>query len=89
MKESITPAKLLDKGEPNDRYGYYWWLATVDGMPMYYCRGYHGEYVVVIPQERLIMVRTGMKWEEHNDVGHPKDVFEYTEIARAVAAEKP
>lgn len=86
---SITPAKLMDKGEPNNRYGYYWWLATVDGMQMYYCRGFHGEYVVVIPQERLIMVRTGMKWEEHNDVGHPKDVFQYTEIARALAAEKP
>lgn len=87
-KESITPAKLMDKGKPNDRYGFYWWLATVDGMQMYYCRGFHGEYVVVIPKERLIMVRTGMKWEEHNDVGHPRDVFEYTEIARALAAEK-
>jgi CubicO group peptidase (beta-lactamase class C family) len=86
-KESITPAKLMDKGAPNTRYGYYWWLASVDGKPMYYCRGFHGEYVVVIPQERLIMVRTGMKWEEHNDVGHPHDVFEYIGIARALAAE--
>lgn len=84
-KESITPAKLMDQGEPNARYGYYWWLATVDGMPMYYCRGFHGEYVVVIPQEHLVMVRTGAKWEEHNETGHPKDVFEYTEIARNLA----
>jgi CubicO group peptidase (beta-lactamase class C family) len=88
-KESITPAALTDGGAANSRYGYYWWLATVDGMPMYYCRGFHGEYVVMLPQERLVMVRTGMKWEEHNDVGHPHDVFEYTAIARALAAEHP
>ena len=87
-RESITPADLMDKGEPNARYGLYWWLATVDGMPMYYCRAFHGAYVVVIPQERLIMVRTGMKWEIHNDVGHPHDVFDYTEIARALADER-
>jgi CubicO group peptidase (beta-lactamase class C family) len=84
-KESITPAKLRDRGKPNARYGFYWWLATVDGMPMYYCRGFHGEYVVVIPQERLIMVRTGAKWEEHNTEDHPKDVFEWTAIARGLA----
>lgn len=86
-RESITPAKLMDMGEPNARYGYYWWLATVDGMPMYYCRGFHGEYVVVIPQERLVMVRTGAKWEEKNESGHPKDVFQWLEIARSLAEE--
>lgn len=84
-RASITPAPLMDQGEPNARYGFFWWLATVDGMPMYYCRGFHGEYVVVIPKERLVMVRTGAKWEEKNEKGHPKDVFEWVAIARALA----
>ncbi|MBP8824117.1 MAG: serine hydrolase [Flavobacteriales bacterium] len=85
-RASITPAPLMDQGVPNERYGFFWWLASVDGMPMYYCRGFHGEYVVVIPKERLVMVRTGAKWEEKNDKGHPKDVFQWVAIARALAA---
>ncbi|MCB0791167.1 MAG: serine hydrolase [Flavobacteriales bacterium] len=84
---SITPAKLDDKGAPNRRYGYYWWLADLDGRPIYYCRGFHGEYVVVIPWERLVMVRTGMKREEVNETGHPTDVFEWIAIARALATQ--
>lgn len=85
-KASITPATLDDKGSPNDRYGYFWWLAEVDGRPIYYCRGFHGEYVVVIPHEDLVFVRTGMKREEVNDTGHPTDVFKWIAIAREMAA---
>ena len=87
-KASITPAPLLDKGKPNKRYGYYWWLMEQDGKPVYYCRGFHGEYVVVIPSERLVMVRTGMLWEEKNAEGHPQDVLDYIAIGRAMAARK-
>jgi CubicO group peptidase (beta-lactamase class C family) len=87
-KASITPAPLLDKGKPNQRYGYYWWLMEQDGKPIYYCRGFHGEYVVVIPSERLVMVRTGMLWEEKNEEGHPHDVLDYIAIARAMASRK-
>ena len=86
---SITPAPVLDHGKPNERYGYYWWLGQVEGQPMYYCRGFHGEYVVVLPHDHLVMVRTGMRWEEKNAEGHPKDVMEYIAIARALAAQHP
>ena len=86
---SITPAKLMDKGRPNDRYGYFWWLTEVDGQPVWYCRGFHGEYVVVLPREDLVFVRTGMKREEVNEVGHPTDVYEWISIARALARQHP
>jgi CubicO group peptidase (beta-lactamase class C family) len=82
---SITPAAIMDKGAPNQRYGYYWWLADLDGMPIHYARGFHGQYVVIIPHERLVLVRTGMKREEHTPSGHPKDVFEWIAIARSLA----
>ncbi|MEZ4808016.1 MAG: serine hydrolase [Flavobacteriales bacterium] len=83
---SITPAALSDHGKPNDRYGYFWWLAELDGHPIHYCRGFHGEYVVVIPHEDLVFVRTGMKREEVNEVGHPTDVYKWIAIARELAA---
>ena len=79
---SITPAPLKDHGKPNKRYGYFWWLMELDGKPVYYCRGFHGEYVVVVPHEQLVMVRTGMLWEEKNAEGHPQDVLDYIAIAR-------
>jgi CubicO group peptidase (beta-lactamase class C family) len=83
---SITPAEVLDKGRPNTRYGYFWWLADLEGHPIWYARGFHGQYVVVVPHERLVMVRTGMKREEITPSGHPKDVFEWIAIARALAS---
>ena len=86
---SITPANLMDHGEPNARYGYYWWLAQVDGQPVWYCRGFHGEYVVVLPNEDLVFVRTGMKREEVNITGHPTDVFKWIAIARSLAHGQP
>lgn len=85
-RESITPAPLTDKGLPNQRYGYYWWLGTVDGKPFHYCRGFHGEYVVVLPSERLVMVRTGMKWEDDTPGLVPEDLMEYIGIARRLAS---
>lgn len=86
---SITPAKVMDKGVPNERYGYFWWLAELDGMPIHYCRGFHGEYVVVIPHEDLVFVRLGMKREEVNATGHPTDVFKWIDIARELARQRP
>ncbi|MEO8066804.1 MAG: serine hydrolase [Flavobacteriales bacterium] len=84
---SITPADVQDVTGPNKRYGYFWWLAELDGKPIYYCRGFHGQYVVVIPHERTVLVRTGMKREEVNKEGHPRDVFEWIRIARTITAQ--
>ncbi len=86
---SITPAPLSDGGRPNERYGYFWWLAELEGRPIHYARGFHGQYVAVVPDERLVMVRTGMKREEVNDEGHPRDVFEWIGIARELAGNRP
>ncbi|MDQ3102207.1 MAG: serine hydrolase, partial [Bacteroidota bacterium] len=88
-KNSITPAPLVDHGKPNERYGYFWWLAEIDGKPIHYARGILGQYVVVIPHEDLVIVRTGMKREEVNREGHPQDVFEWIRIARDMAGSRP
>ncbi|MFN3874965.1 MAG: serine hydrolase domain-containing protein [Flavobacteriales bacterium] len=86
---SITPARIMDKGAPNARYGYFWWLAELDGRPVWYCRGFHGEYVAVVPHERLVVARIGTKREEVNATGHPADVFKWIGIARELAGREP
>jgi CubicO group peptidase (beta-lactamase class C family) len=68
VKESITPAPILDRGQPNKIYGYQWWIDEYDGVKIYYCRGILGQYIVVIPSENIVFVRLGhMRGEKLSD----------------------
>jgi CubicO group peptidase (beta-lactamase class C family) len=60
--ESTRPAPLLDEdGKPNESYGYQWWLTQYGGHRIFYARGLSGQYIVVIPDQRIVMVRLGHK----------------------------
>ncbi|RZJ68432.1 MAG: class C beta-lactamase-related serine hydrolase [Flavobacterium sp.] len=41
------------------QYGYGWWLADFEGKEVFYMRGHLGQYVIVVPQDDLIIVRLG------------------------------
>ncbi len=49
--------------KPNlvDFYSYGWWKGGALGVPFYYMRGFLGQFVVVIPDYDLIIVRLGRK----------------------------
>lgn len=102
MEQAFVPAKLTTlKNDVNERYGLHWWLAPGDGDTLRYARGINGQYVIVVPSENLIVVRTGhkrtpdvqdaesLKKEQvgpfRHQVGHPPDVFEYLQIAFRLA----
>ncbi|RZK11837.1 MAG: class C beta-lactamase-related serine hydrolase [Flavobacterium sp.] len=40
-------------------YGYGWWLSDYNNKNIYYMRGHLGQYVIVIPEDDLIIVRLG------------------------------
>lgn len=40
-------------------YGYGWWLSDYKNKKIFYMRGHLGQYVIVIPQDDLIIVRLG------------------------------
>jgi CubicO group peptidase (beta-lactamase class C family) len=62
VKESITPAPLVDTdGNENVPYGYQWWTISVGGVEAFYARGIGGQYIFVIPDHQLVMVRLGRK----------------------------
>lgn len=62
VKKSIEPILLKDEdGFTVDYYGYSWWLATVDGMKIFYARGILGQFIIVIPDKNMVIVRLGKK----------------------------
>ncbi len=65
MKELITtPMLQMDEGTPNQRYGLHTWVYLNQGNPVYYFRGYRGQYILTVPKDELIIVRLGMKREK-------------------------
>jgi CubicO group peptidase (beta-lactamase class C family) len=62
VSQSLTPNGLIDKQKQKvDYYGYHWWITERRGHRIFYARGILGQYIVVIPDERMIIVRLGNK----------------------------
>lgn len=58
---ATTPILLPDKEDkPTDYYGYQWWLLP-DYMDqkIYYARGVGGQYIIILPEKKIIIVRLG------------------------------
>ena len=56
---SIRPCGILDsKGASCDYYGYQWWIDPVHP-EIFYARGILGQYIIVIPSKKTIIVRLG------------------------------
>jgi CubicO group peptidase (beta-lactamase class C family) len=81
---SIKPADIMDDfGKKNAKYGYCWWLMpNYKGHQIFYAQGLCGQYVLCIPDQKMIVVRLGSKKEkkEHGE-DHPADVFYYIDAA--------
>ncbi len=47
------------KAALDEHYGYNWWILNCDGRNVPYCRGILGQYIFVIPDKNMVVVRVG------------------------------
>ncbi len=78
IRESLTPNAIPDEqGRPVDYYGYQWWLLNYRDHSVFYARGILGQYILVIPDQRIVMVRLGNKRGEKLPTNHYTDLMAY------------
>lgn len=85
LLDSAFVAKSIQprfKGEP---YGYGFWLKNYKSKELFMMRGHLGQYVMVIPEDDLIVVRLGHSHGQRNEDGFPKELDLYLEEAYKMA----
>lgn len=79
--KEILPAWFVEKSvqprfEDYPEYGYGFWLAKHLDKDIFYMRGHLGQYVIVIPEDDLIIVRLGHKsGKKIPDNAHTEDFY--------------
>ncbi|MCW3120170.1 MAG: beta-lactamase, partial [Chitinophagaceae bacterium] len=73
-QQSISACNIPDEtGKPCNYYGYQWWIRPAyEGV--FYARGILGQYVIVIPSKKTIIVRLGKKRSDKRIQGAPAEV---------------
>jgi CubicO group peptidase (beta-lactamase class C family) len=60
-------------------YGYQWWLLPAhEGV--FYARGLHGQYIIVVPSKKIVIVRLGHQRKEKSDGIHPDEVYDFVDM---------
>lgn len=71
---SIKPCGITDeKGKACDYYGYQWWIDPVNP-GIFYARGILGQYIIVIPSQKTVIVRLGKATSKERVRTIPREV---------------
>jgi len=82
VQKSVTP-----QFENGQDYGYGWWLGSHLGKRFFSMRGHNGQYVIVFPEDDIIVVRLGHEQlPDLPGVRHSADYLGYMEEAFAMLA---
>ncbi len=81
FQKLIQPPNAENSYCPDVCYGHSLWLENYNGKEFFYARGILGQYIIVIPEDDIIIVRTGHQRMEKNERYHPKDLYKYIDQA--------
>lgn len=83
VQKSIEP-RFAD----STQYGYGWWLENYKNQAVYYMRGHLGQFVIVLPESDIIIVRLGhLKGLQTEENPHSEDLYIYIDEALAMVNE--
>ena len=83
LNDALMPAsyEMDDNNNPVDFYGYQWWICNYKNSAIYYARGILGQYIIVIPDQNMVVVRLGHKRSKERTNHHPNDLYRYIDLA--------
>ncbi|MDT0689670.1 serine hydrolase [Salegentibacter sp. F188] len=82
LDSSYVARSIAPRFEDSPQYGYGFWLSEYEDKDFFYMRGILGQYVIIIPEDDLIIVRLGQKLiKKEEDQEHSPDLFIYIEEA--------
>ncbi len=88
LEESLSPVDHLltkDEEKPVDFYGYQWWLVKHQGHMTYYARGLAGQYIFIVPDLDLVIVRLGHKRSKERINKLPSDIYLWLDTGFKIA----
>ena len=82
LDSTFIAKSLQPRFKESPEYGYGWWLHQINGKKLFYMRGHLGQFVIVIPEDDLIIVRLGhLKGKQTQTDPHSNDLYIYIEEA--------
>lgn len=82
LERTFVEKSLQPRFPESPEYGYGWWLHQINGKRVFYMRGHLGQFVIVLPEDDVIIVRLGhLKGKQTKTDPHSNDLYIYIEEA--------
>ena len=82
LDRTFVEKSLHPRFSDSPEYGYGWWLHQINGKRVFYMRGHLGQFVIVLPEDDVIIVRLGhLKGKQTKTDPHSNDLYVYIEEA--------
>ena len=84
LDSTFVATAIKPRFKDSPEYGYGFWLSDHNGKEIFYMRGVLGQYVIVVPEDDIMIIRLGhnlIKREDKEVEQHSPDFFIYLEEA--------
>lgn len=81
IEESISAVELKTPVGKNIAYGYHFWITERAGQKIFYARGLWGQYIICVPEKKILVVRLGKNYGKMLSDMHREDLYSYIDAA--------